>query len=109
VLFDDPEYLRDYDDFADWLCAGLLGDGSKPLDSALSDATLEALGRYASRLMEAEEGAGTISGPLIHQVLYAMRERAAPPWAPEVCAKWTAQGQALQKKFYELLARRFPP
>ncbi|MFL9989218.1 pentapeptide repeat-containing protein, partial [Paraburkholderia sediminicola] len=47
VLFGHPGYMAGYDGFVDWLCAGLLGDGSQLMDASLCDTALEALGDYA--------------------------------------------------------------
>jgi uncharacterized protein YjbI with pentapeptide repeats len=77
VLFEDPEYLRDHDAFAEWLCAGLLGDGSTPLDPMLSDTALKALDVYATRLLEAQGFKAILQrGNAIFQVLHEVRQRA---------------------------------
>jgi hypothetical protein len=65
VLFEDPEYLRGHDDFSAWLCAGLMGDGSTPLDPTLSDTALQALHGYATgRLLHLEDCLTTLQNGL---------------------------------------------
>jgi hypothetical protein len=109
VLFDDPEYLRGHDAFSAWLCAGLLGDGSTPLDPTLGDAALEALGGHAARQLAAEGiEAITKQGVAIYQVLYAMRERAASAASPEAGEKWTAQSRTLDEQYCRALGEALP-
>jgi hypothetical protein len=106
VLFDDPEYLKGHDAFSAWLCGKLLGDGSRLLDTELSDAALEALGRHATgRLTEKGFEAIKDQSVAVYQVLYAMRARAAAPGtSAEVREKWTAQSEALHEQYRETLA-----
>jgi hypothetical protein len=109
VLFDDPEYLRNYDAFSAWLVAGLLGDGSTRLDPRLGDSALEAVGGHAARLLAAEGmGAITEHSMAIYQVLYAMRQRAASATSPEVGEKWTARSQALHEQYCRVLRDALP-
>jgi uncharacterized protein YjbI with pentapeptide repeats len=77
VLFEDPEYLRGYDAFSKWLCAGMLGDGSTSLDPSLSDAALKAVGRYATDLLQAQAFKAILQRrDAIFQVLRTIQERA---------------------------------
>jgi hypothetical protein len=109
VLFEDPEYLRVNDAFAEWLCGRLLGDGSTRLDPELGDAALEALGRYATGLLK-EKGLEAIKARdrAIYQVLYAMRERAVSGSSAEVREKWRAQSKALHAEYCYTLAGAYP-
>jgi hypothetical protein len=109
VLFQDPEYLEGYEDFAGWLCAGLLGDGAILLDQQLGDTALQALGDHATRLLVKEgRGAVTRYSVAIYQVLYAMRRRAASGSSLEVRGEWTRQSEALHKQYCTTLGIALP-
>ena len=109
VLFQDAEYLKGYDDFVRWMCAGLLGEGQSLLDNQIKDSALKALGEHVVYLLETG-GLDAVTGhsTAFYQVLHTTRERAASAPPSEDNERRVSRAQTIHDRYIGILSDRLP-
>lgn len=110
VIFLDPEYLQGYDEFADWLLDGLLGDGSALLDVKMSASVLKELGDHAARLLKRQDlGEAARRSVAIFQVLHKMRGLArSDALTVKERQGWGNQADTLHQQYCTVLSEKLP-